>query len=107
MLMSFVGSIGYLMTESGLADIMEAAFGGVVKMLIGKKFPQNVRALRIVVEESLRKIICNNPLTCMNDLIVVLEELANKSRTTRLWVDCLIKPVFKMMIYVRAEREGD
>lgn len=55
-LMSFVGSIGSLMAESGLAEIMSAVFGGVPKMLSGKKFPQNVRALRIVAEEVLRHI---------------------------------------------------
>ena len=58
-----------------------------------------VRALRIVVEDILN--------TCMKDLTVVLEELANKNKTTRLWVDCLIKPVFILMICLRAKREGD
>lgn len=31
----------------------------------------------------------------------------SKSKTSKLWVDCLIKAVFIMMLYVRAEREGD
>ena len=47
MLMSFVGSIGTLMTNTGLQEIMQSAFGGVAHMLRGKKYPQNVRALRI------------------------------------------------------------
>ncbi len=34
-----------------------STFGGVMKMLSGKKFPQNVRALRMVVEELLRHVI--------------------------------------------------
>ena len=37
MLMSFVGAIGTLMTETGLAQILETVFGGVAKMLTGKK----------------------------------------------------------------------
>ena len=53
-LMSFVGAIGSVMSNSGLEDIMKAAFGGVAKMLTGKKYPQNTRALRLVVEEILR-----------------------------------------------------
>jgi hypothetical protein len=52
-LMSFIGAIGSIMSNSGLEDIMKAAFGGVAKMLTGKKYPQNTRALRLVVEEIL------------------------------------------------------
>ena len=36
-----------------------------------------------------------------------LENMATRSRTTRLWLDSLIKPVLNMMMFVRAEREGD
>ena len=49
--MSFIGSVGSLMANTGLKDIMKAAFGGVPSMLSGEKFLQNARALRIVVEE--------------------------------------------------------
>ena len=45
------------MGESELAEVMNAGFSGDAKMLNGKKFPQNVRALCIIVEELLRKII--------------------------------------------------
>jgi hypothetical protein len=38
------------MAETGLADVLSAVFGGVAKMLTGKKFPQNVRAMRLVAE---------------------------------------------------------
>ncbi len=48
MLMSFVGAIGTLMVETGLAQILESVFGGVQKMLTGKKFPMNVRAMRLL-----------------------------------------------------------
>ena len=36
-----------------------------------------------------------------------LEELSRASRTSKLWVDCLIRSVLIMMLFVRAEREGE
>ena len=47
-IMSFFGAVGTLMSNTGLTEIMQTTFGGVPKMLSGKKFPQNVRALRMV-----------------------------------------------------------
>ena len=44
-MVSFVGSIDILMANSGLAPVLKSAFGGVEKILSGKKFPQNMRAL--------------------------------------------------------------
>ena len=41
-LMSFVGCVGKLMADSGLEEVMKAAFGGVTHMLVGKTFPHNV-----------------------------------------------------------------
>ena len=43
MLMSFVGVVGTLMAETGLAEIIETVFEGVVEMLTGKKFHINMR----------------------------------------------------------------
>ena len=43
----------------------------------------------------------------MSDLTQLLADITNKSRTSKLWVDLLIKPVMIMMIYVRDERESD
>jgi len=42
-------------------------------------------------------------------LDAIQEELDNarKSRTERLWVDCLIIPVMILHLYIQAEREGD
>ena len=51
MLMSFVGAVGSLMGESGLAEVMNATISGVAKMLNGKKVPQNVRALHKIADE--------------------------------------------------------
>ena len=78
-LMSFIGSIGTLMADTGLSDIMSYVFGGVSKMLTGKKFPQNIRALRMVAEEALRGIIQDEPLHCSGDLMQILETEASKS----------------------------
>ena len=60
--MSFIGSIGTLMADTGLSDMSSVFVGGVSKMLTGKKFPQNVIALRMLAEEALRGIIQDKPL---------------------------------------------
>jgi len=104
-IMNFIGCVGTLMADTGLSDVLESAFGGVANMLTGKRYPQNFRALRMVVEELLRTMVdeIDNP----NDLVVLLESRANDSRTTQLWVDMLIKPVLLMMLFSRAEKEAD
>lgn len=107
LLMSYVGCIGQLMENTGLTEMMSAAFGSIDAMLSGKKYPQNVRALRMVVEELLRPLFQANQLKSAEDLWNLLEELGKRSVTSRLWVECLIKPVFKMSTYISAERESD
>lgn len=42
------------MADTGIVEILSSAFGGVLKMLTGKKFPKNVRTLRMLVEDLLR-----------------------------------------------------
>ena len=54
LLMSFVGAVGVLLAGSGLQELPQSTFAGVPKMLTGKKFTQNVQALRIIAEEILR-----------------------------------------------------
>ncbi|KAG1662134.1 hypothetical protein GQR58_021089 [Nymphon striatum] len=95
------------MADTGIVDVLSAAFGGVLKMLTGKKYPQNVRALRMLVEELLRPIFDNNGLETMSGLQQILNDVASHSRTGRLWVDCLIRPIFTILKYIRAEREAD
>ena len=107
MLMSFVGAVGSLMEEGGLVKVMNAGFSGVAKMLNGKKFPQNVRALRIIAEELLRKIIQDIKVTSYDELMLHLDDVSGNSRTEKLCVNIVIKSVFIMMLYIRAEREGD
>ena len=86
MLMSFVGCVGTLMADTGLKEVMESEFGGVTKLLSGKNFPQNVRALRLVVEELLRSI--SEQSESYDEMLSILEERARVSRTAKLWVDC-------------------
>ena len=52
--MSFCDSLCKLMIDSGLTEILKHAFGGVEKMLSGKKYLQKVRAFRLLNEELLR-----------------------------------------------------
>lgn len=52
-LMDFVACIGTLTTDCGLKEVLCTTFGSVDKMLSGKKYPQNTRALRLLVEELL------------------------------------------------------
>ena len=42
-----------------------------------------------------------------DELIKCLEEKAKHSRTSKLWLECMIKLVFIMMLLVRAEREAE
>ena len=56
----------------------KAAFGGVTRMLTGKNFPQNTRALRMVAEELLQPIISR--AESHEDLMSTLEKEATKSR---------------------------
>ena len=46
-------------------------------------------------------------LECISDLLQALDGTASQTRTTKLWVDCLIKPIFVILKYIRAEREAD
>ena len=96
-LMSIIGAVGTLMSNSGLEEVMNSAFAWVPKMLSGKKFLQNVRA-HLVTEELLRAIIADTESHA---------HLSTESRTGNLWVDNLIKPVIIMMLFVRGEREKD
>ena len=58
------------MADTGIVEILSVAFGGVLKMLSGKKFPQNVRALRMLVEELLPPLFGKNSFHSMDDLII-------------------------------------
>ena len=52
LIMSYCGCIGTLVAETGIVEMLSVAFGGVLKILSGKKYSKNVRAFRMQVEES-------------------------------------------------------
>ena len=58
------------MSDSGLQEVLKTVFGGVDRMLIGKRFPQNVRALRLLItEEHLRSVVENTQ--CYDELVAI------------------------------------
>ena len=87
LLMSYVGCIGSLMAGSGIVELLSEAFGGVLKMLTGKEYPDNVRAQRMLVEEIIRPFFQTQNMLCMNDLQHAFNETASHSRTAKLWVN--------------------
>ena len=103
LLMSYCGCIGTLMADIGIAEILSVAFGGVLKMLSGKKFPQNVRALRMLVEELLRPLFGKNSFHNMDDMLQEVDAISVESKTSQRWVDSLIKPIFAILKYIRTE----
>lgn len=78
-------------------------------MLQGKKFPQNVRALRLLTEELLRPIFEQSvqSISSMDELDDALDRRAAQSRTTKMWVENVIKPTLLIMKFCRASKEGD
>ena len=99
LLMSYVGCIGSLMAGSGIVEVLSEAFGGVLKMLTGKKY--------LILSYLIRPFFQTQNMLCMDDLQHALNGTASHSRTANLWINCVIKPVFTIMKYVRAEREAD
>ena len=71
-LISFIGSIGSLVAESGLYELLDSTFACVQKIMTGKKFPQNMRALRIVAEELLRPVFTIDTVNDMHGLDSIL-----------------------------------
>lgn len=90
--MSFVGAVGSLMKGSGLNRLLESAFVGAEKMLIGKKFQMNVRALRMTALELLRGFV--EQYDSNADLDEWFETLCTKSKLAQHWIQNLIKPFF-------------
>ena len=74
-------------------------------MLSGKKYLQTFRALRMLIEELLWSIL--DTTVCHDGFMDILELRASHSRITQFWLNNLIKPVFIITIFVRAESEAD
>ena len=62
-------------------------------MLIGKKFPENVRALRLLLEELLRPIFSKATVHNIDVLGETLEDLSQRSHTVKMWIDCFVTPM--------------
>ena len=43
---------------------------------------------------------------CYDDMMEILEKAVTPSRTSRLWPDCLIKPVMILMFFVQQKEKG-
>lgn len=97
MLMSFLGSNGTLMKGTGLEEIMAKVFGGVKKMLDGKKYPDNFRAFRIVATELLREVIQPSSFETTDELLGNLLDVLKESKTSHVWINNFLKPIFIAM----------
>jgi len=76
-------------------------------MLSGKKYPQNFRALRMLVEELLCDVVQKQGVASFAHLTETLDARARRSKTTKMWIDNLIKAVIIMLNFSRAGHEGD
>ena len=103
--MSFVGFIGVLMKKSGLLSWLKSAFGGKEKMLTGKTFSKNFRALCFTMLELFRDYI--GEIKAFQDLTNFLDAYSLENMLSKNCVDILIWPVILIMMYVRAECEGN
>ena len=61
----------------------------------------------MVVLELLRPILKDGIINSYNELMKILDEKSKLSKTTKLWVDVVIKSVFLCCRCLQAEREGD
>ena len=59
------------------------------------------------MEELLRRLFGKNSFDNMDELLQELDAISVKSKTSQLWVDSLIKPIFAILKYIRTEREAD
>ena len=104
-LMSFIGSVCALMAGSGLKEILSSAFAGSDKMLLGKKFYMNLRAFRSVVTEFLRGLV--EETGSYDEMECWFSQLCKTSVLAEHCIENFIKPLFLIILYVRAKREGE
>ncbi len=90
------------MVDSGLSELLKYAFSAVEKKGTGKKYPQNVRAFRLLTELRRKQIININTYD-EHDLILM--NISEGSPTAKLWVDCFVHPCHILMAFIKAERE--
>ena len=95
--MSFIGTIGANAADRGLADVLESEFSGVGKMLSGKTCPLNIRALKMLTGELLRELLKQDEVQLIDTLQSHLDDLSGFSRTSKLWIDTIIRSTLLMM----------
>lgn len=93
------------MENSGISKVLKSALGSVDRILIGKLYPQNTRGLRLLVEELLRSHMAN--INSYEDLMHFLDDISNRSKTCKTWVENLVRPVLLLLKLQRAERVSD
>ena len=64
-----------------------------------------MRGIRLLAEELLRKHFTETD--SVEEFDRLMAHASNQSKTTKLWVDCFIRPVLIMMTFIRAECECD
>ena len=94
--MSFVGCIGVLMKNSGLLSWLKSAFGGAEKIITGKKFPINVRALHFAMFEVLQDYV--GETKSFQDFAHFLDACSSKGMLSKHWVENLIRSVILIMM---------
>ena len=86
-LLSFIGSIGYVMGESGSEEVLTEVSAGnsVLHMLSGKAYTRAVRGYILVNSD------CSEALVELEkQLDIKKEQLKNSSQTARLWINMLM-----------------
>ena len=92
------------MENMGLSNILKATFIG---MLLGKNFPNNIRALRMAVKEILRPVLFDCILPTFDDLMSYLEGVASKNCTAKLQLDELVWQRLIALRLIRSSHEAD
>lgn len=64
--------------------VLESTFARVPKMFSATKFQQNVREMRLIVEDSLKSIMRDGNITSMEELVTRLERAAIASKKSTL-----------------------
>ena len=68
---SYIGTIGSLMAGTRMQEGLRKMFESVPKVLTGKKYPQCVLALRLLVEELLHPILQNKRIIMLQEHLMI------------------------------------
>ena len=104
LLMSFIDYIGTLMAKSGLEEILNKSFFSVKKMLSGKKFPMNLRALRMLVKELLQNDF--QELLDYDKLSRFIDDVSKRIAAAKHWVDNLSSQFLSVFFLLELREEG-